>query len=351
MRKVILRLAASVLIAAVLIYWLSSQGFEVLPAFSDVASVTAGWAILVYTALFSLFHVLRAWRWMYLLRPFATVRFSTMMEVAFLGFAAIQMMPLRTGEVARPYLLDRYAGVSKSALFGTIAIERVIDGLVVSLLLTAALFTVPAERSTLIWGLRVVPLAIFVAALSLLVAFYFRPLAVKGLLRGVCRLISVKLAEFAIGVLERFHAGLAALPSHRNFWAFVVMSVSYWGINGLAFFLLARGCGIPLPLTGALAGMGCLAVGILLPAGPGYFGNFQVAVLTAIEIYIPHTERSTAIAVFVFLLYVLQTGLTIVFAAGGAIRLRARPVQNRPREAVTLNPSPAAASFDKELNA
>jgi uncharacterized protein (TIRG00374 family) len=258
-----------------------------------------------------------------------------MMEVAFMGFAAIQMMPLRTGEVARPYLLDKYAGISKSALFGTIAIERVIDGLVVSLLLTAALFTVPAERSTLIWGLRIVPLMIFIAALLLLVAFYYRPAVVEVLIRTLCRLVSTKLADFAIGVLERFHAGLAALPSHRNFWAFVVISIFYWGINGVGFYLLARGCGVMLPWAGALAGMGCLAVGILLPAGPGYFGNFQVAMLTALEIYLPASETSPNTAVFVFLLYVLQTGLTILFAGGGALRLQGKPRVLRKGRAMT----------------
>ena len=90
-----------------------------------------------------------------------------------------------------------------------------------------------------------------------------------------------------------------------------------------------------LPMTGALAGMGCLAVGILLPAGPGYFGNFQVAVLTAVEIYIPATETSTNTAVFVFLLYVLQTGLTILFAGGSALRLKGKPRVARPLSAMT----------------
>jgi glycosyltransferase 2 family protein len=337
MRSILTKLGMSAAIAAALVYWLSSQGFQVLPGMDEISSVTAAWAIPVYVGVFALFHMLRAWRWFYLLRPFAKVNISTMMEVAFLGFAAIQMMPLRTGEVARPYLLDKYAGISKSALFGTIAIERVIDGLIVSLLLSAALFTVPSERSSLIWGLRTIPLLIFVVALSLLVAFYFRPVLVKQLIRGICRLVSQKLADFAIGVLERFHAGLAALPNHRNFWAFVIISILYWGINGVGFFLLARGCGVMLPMAGALAGMGCLAVGILLPAGPGYFGNFQVAVLTAVEIYLPVVETAKETAVFVFLLYVLQTGLTILFAAGGMLRLKRKPHVSRPHQAMTTS--------------
>ena len=125
-------------------------------------------------------------------------------------------------------------------------------------------------------------------------------------------------------MLERFHRGLGALPDMRRFWTFVAISAAYWGVNALGFYLLALGCGLELPFAGAVAGMGVLAVGILLPAGPGYFGNFQVAVFAALEMYLPRSGFEADAAVFVFLLYVLQTGLTILFGIGGAIKLTRR---------------------------
>jgi glycosyltransferase 2 family protein len=329
MPKIVIRLLVSVVIAAAAVYWLAGQGLNVLPGWSTLTSVTAVWAIPTYVALFSVFHILRAWRWSFLLRPFARVRIGAMMEVAFSGFMAIQMMPLRTGEVVRPYLLDRYTGVSKSALFGTIAIERVVDGLLVSLWLTAALFTISADKASYIWGLRLLPLALFTVALILLIAFYKWPEKVRFLVEKLVGVVSSRLADFALGVLERFHAGLAALPSRRDFWAFVGTSVLYWGINACSFYMLARGTGLELPLIGAVAGMGCLAVGILLPAGPGYFGNFQVAVLAALEIYMPLAAAHESVAVFIFLLYLLQTGLTVLFGLWGALRLRSRTVLKR----------------------
>lgn len=336
MNSVIKKLFVSALISAALIYWLLSQGFEVLPTWKEISAHASLWSILLYAALFCVFHILRAQRWIYLIRPFAKVNFSCMMETAFVGFVAIQMMPLRTGEVARPYLLDRYAGISKSALFGTIAMERVIDGLLVSLILTLALFAIPVAPSALIWGLRLLPLAIFSTALFLLIAFYFRPRFVKQCIFRLFGLFSPKLADFSVGVLERFHTGLRALPSRRNFWGFVIVSLLYWGINGISFFYLAQGCGVMIPLAGALAGMGCLAVGILLPAGPGYFGNFQVAVLAAVEIYIPVSSIAEEAAVFVFLLYVLQTGLTVLFGGVSAWKLRRRAVRSsRPSVSVS----------------
>lgn len=325
MRKILVRLVFSLVIAAALVLWLSNQGFEVLPSLAAIRSVASWTGIAAYAALFSAFHVLRAWRWIYLLRPFAAVSSRVMMEVAFAGFAAIQMMPLRTGEVARPYLLDRYTGISKSALFGTIAIERVIDGLLISLWLSAALIAVPADHTPYVSGLKVIPLLIFVIALSLLIAFYKWPTRVKSVFERTLGRVSPRLNLFSLGVLDRFHAGLAALPNLRNLFAFVGLSVLYWGINSVGFFVLARSVGLNVPVVAGVVGMACLAVGILLPAGPGYFGNFQVAVLAALEIYIQEPSASASAAVFIFLLYVLQTGLTVVYAGIGAVGLVRRP--------------------------
>jgi len=337
MTKVLVRLAVSIAIAAALVYWLAAQGFDVVPSWSAIAKVTDPLCAIAYVILFGVFNVLRASRWEYLLRPFSAVKRAPMMETAFVGFAAIQMMPLRTGEVARPYLLDRYMGVSKSALFGTIAIERVVDGLLVSLWLTVALFTVPVGSGPYVLALRVLPLAVFVAALALLIAFHRAPDRVGALLGKLIGVFSRRLAEFAVGVVSRFHAGLAALPDRRAFWTFTAQSALYWGVNAFAFWVLARGCGLELSFPGAVAGMGVLAVGILLPSGPGYFGNFQISVLVALEMYVGTTAaHSEAAAVFIFLLYAFQTGLTLLFGAVAAIPMLRRPVLHR----TSLPPAP-----------
>jgi glycosyltransferase 2 family protein len=329
MRRIGVRLLLSIGIAAALFYWLASQGFHIVPSLDAIRHVAGPANMLAYAALFALFHVLRAWRWELLLRPFTEVRRAPMMETAFVGFLAIQMMPLRTGEVARPYLLDRYAGISKSALFGTIAIERVIDGLLVSLCLTVALMTVPLGKSPYVFALRVAPLAAFVAALLLLIAFHRAPARVGVLLGRIIGVFSKRLAEFTVGVVARFHDGLAALPDQRSFWAFVFVTALYWGVNAVAFQVLATGCGLELSFAGSVAGMGVLAVGILLPTGPGYFGNFQISLLVALEMYLGKASRSEEAAVFIFLLYVLQTGLTVLFGAVAAIPMLRRPVVRR----------------------
>ncbi|MCZ7678791.1 MAG: hypothetical protein M5U28_08480 [Sandaracinaceae bacterium] len=52
--------------------------------------------------------------------------------------------------------------------------------------------------------------------------------------------------------------------------------------------------------------MGILAIGILLPAGPGLFGNFQLAVSTALKLYFATSLVGSQGAVYVFLMYGTQ---------------------------------------------
>jgi hypothetical protein len=56
-----------------------------------------------------------------------------------------------------------------------------------------------------------------------------------------------------------------------------------------------------------------LAIGILLPTGPGLFGNFQLAVVACLKLFFPESVVAEQGAAFVFLLYVLQSSVMLLF--------------------------------------
>jgi hypothetical protein len=71
--------------------------------------------------------------------------------------------------------------------------------------------------------------------------------------------------------------------------------------------------------------MGVLALGILLPSGPGLFGSFQVAVSAALRLYFAEDLVVSAGSVFVFLLYVsnalMMTAIGVIPLARMHIRM------------------------------
>lgn len=323
-RKLVVRLALSLAIAAAFVWWLGNQGLEILPSAGQFAAV-AGWAVPVYLLTLVAVHFLRAYRWIYLLRPIHPgLAVRRMLPVAFVGFLAILVLPLRTGEIARPYLIKGHAGVSMSAALGTIAIERVVDGLLVSLWLTLCLFGIDPSRSPYVWPLRLLPLGLFLAALVFLLAFLWRAEAFVRLGRRLAAPFSQRLADTVVHVLEGFGRGLAVLPNKLALLQFLVASVAYWSINAVGVMLLARGCGLELDLLGGVATMAVVAVGILLPSGPGFFGNFQASVLVALELYLPAAAGGVTgrAAAFIFLLYLCQVGLTLLVGFGSLLAAR-----------------------------
>ena len=80
-------------------------------------------------------YAMRAWRWQYLLAPIGPTRFRTAFRTTIIGFAALGVLPARAGDILRPYLLAKQEGLSTSATFATIVMERVLDLIAVLALL------------------------------------------------------------------------------------------------------------------------------------------------------------------------------------------------------------------------
>jgi hypothetical protein len=71
-------------------------------------------------------------------------------------------------------------------------------------------------------------------------------------------------------------------------------------------WILGLACGLPMTFGVACAVMGVLAIGILVPAGPGLFGAFQAATYGALAMYYSPQVIMSSGAVYVFLLYATQ---------------------------------------------
>jgi hypothetical protein len=70
--------------------------------------------------------------------------------------------------------------------------------------------------------------------------------------------------------------------------------------------------------------MGILAIGILLPAGPGLFGSFQLAVTLALQLYFSSEIVTGVGSLYVFLLFIIQA---IFIVVAGVIPLYALQVR------------------------
>src|SRR5687767_9370974 len=121
--------------------------------------------------------VLRALRWQYLLAPIGHARFAPAFRSTTIGFAASAVLPARAGEVIRPYLLARHEGLSATATFATIIIERLLDAVTCVILLASFVMLFDAGISTandtLYWLLKVGGLGVGTVAVIVLALMFF----------------------------------------------------------------------------------------------------------------------------------------------------------------------------------
>lgn len=319
------RLAASLVVAALFVGMMLRGGVPVLPPRTAFESVR-WWTVGVYFLSLFVVQWFRAYRWDYLLRPIAKIPTSRMIAIAWVGFFAIMMLPLRMGEVVRPVLLRRDGKISGSAAFGTIAAERVLDGLFVALVLIATLAFVPHPdlRGVSFGGIPVSGVAgagyltagIFAAALVTLALFLVARRQMEALTRAIIGLVSPRLAARLSRMVGDLADGLRSLPDPKLMLPFLLQTAIYWGVNGLGMWFLGWGCGLPMTPGQGFAVMGVLAMGILLPAGPGLFGIFQLSVFLALRMYFPQEMVVSVGAAYVFLMYASQFVFTTLTGLG-----------------------------------
>ncbi len=324
LRRVLPKLLVSIALGA-LFGWLAARGGVPLLPSRSALSLVAPWTVPVYLLSLAFVHWFRASRWRFLIAPIKRVPLRDVILLNWIGFFAIFALPLRLGELARPTLTKLRHGIPISVGFGTVAVERVLDGLLTSLCVAWALFALPRIGTTdpvakHLPAYGYAALTLFSCAFVALGMFLWqRALAVRLTEWGV-GLLSKKLARLLAEKVGNVADGLRSIRSARLAAGFLGESFVYWSVNALGVWALGRGCGLRMELGHAVAVMGVLAIGILMPTGPGLFGNFQLAVFACLRLYFPESVVATQGAVFVFLLYVLQS---LVMVVAGVIPLYA----------------------------
>jgi len=323
-RRVLPKLLLSLVLGGVLAWIVQRSGVNIIPEAESFRHVS-WWTVAAYVGVLLVTHFFRASRWRFLVEPVKDdIPFWDGVLLNWIGFFAIFALPLRLGELARPALTKIRHQVSISAGLGTVAVERVIDGIVASLCVVWALvaltprpnITDPIALSLPYYG--AVAVGVFVAAFGGLLLFLWqRAFAVK-LIHWTFGRLSKRFGELLAAKVSDVADGVRSVSEPRLAGGFLLETVLYWGTNALGMWLLAWGCGIDMTFGHAIAVMGILAIGILLPAAPGLFGSFQLAVSTALKLYFATAIVEEQGAVYVFLMFVVQA---VVITAAGLIPL------------------------------
>ncbi len=227
--------------------------------------------------------IVRAERWQYLLGPLGPTRFSTVFRTTVIGFAASAVLPARAGEVIRPYLLARREGLSATAAFATIIVERILDLVAVLLLMAAFLIWfdpgLESRDSRVFEAIRFGGLVMAPVAVGTLVLMFFmagHPERLHVWLLKAEAVLPKRLAAMIARFAQTFAEGFAVVRSPGRLVAAMAWSIVLWVAIASGIWAVSVAFGIAMPFTGAWLMLAPLVVGVAVPT-PGGVGGFHEA--------------------------------------------------------------------------
>ena len=233
--------------------------------------------------------LLRAIRWRPLLSTPRVIGYRSLFSATMIGFMANNMLPLRLGEFVRAWALGRRENLPKSTVLATIVVERAVDMLTLLAILGIALLVHPIAHTTRAWELTrkgAIALVTLSVALTLFVVFLERrPDLMRAVLARLAARLPGRTGAQGLRALEHFVEGLGLfrdLP--RLLWVFV-LSFAMFGIVVVGLQVSLWSLGILLPWYAGLTMLVITAIGIMVPAAPGYIGTMNVACVAGLALF------------------------------------------------------------------
>ena len=241
----------------------------------------------VFVATFGFF--IRALRWKVLLEPIGV---PTSVRSRFagisIGFMANNVLPARIGEFVRAYAFSRLEPVSASAAFGTLVVERFLDGVVLLLFLVLPALTPGFPAADALAGgfgaamLRFAIIAV-VGVMVLLVAMAAVPDRVLGLARWTSGHLPDRIAGPIVRGLETFLDAVAIMRDPKLLLLGFAWSLFFWSWHAISFWLGMLAFGIDTGFVSAMFVEAVVGFGVALPAAPGFVGTFHAAAKFALS--------------------------------------------------------------------
>ncbi|MEO8231953.1 MAG: lysylphosphatidylglycerol synthase transmembrane domain-containing protein [Ignavibacteriota bacterium] len=289
--------------------------------FSEVLKIASHANLLwvfIFIVVTMLGHYFRAIRWKYILN---SVKPNTSMKNLFgslmVGYGVNCVTP-KLGEVTRAVLIGKWEGLSRSSMFGTVILERVIDVISMGGSIIVALFLTSVSLSEkfpwLITSLYIMAAVIILSIVLLSLILRSKEKFSKLIIKVVGK-ISHKLAERAAYVFTMLAEGFASLKGTKNyFWTI------FWTIAIIVLYAFGSYAGLLMldmqniqPIT---FGMGWIimsisAIGVIIPT-PGSTGSYHTLAKSTLVLIFGFGE--TIAAAYAFLTHIIGYILFIVTA-------------------------------------
>lgn len=309
-----IRLTVGILVSLGCLY-LATRGTEWGQVGQAIVQARVGWVTALFVASVLTVYI-RAQRWRVLLRPLGDVPLYPALSATAIGFGASSVLPFRLGEILRPALLGRQAGVGLSGALSSVVLERLFDMLlvIVCFLALSFVYRMPIGLRDSAWVLGGLAGLGFVVLLAMQRNRAFA----ERLIERILGYLPAGLARGLAPLGTSFLNGLGALADGWTVVVVLAYSAYLWAVIVLTFLfgILALDIGTSWSLTHLVAAsltvMVIVAAAVFLPQAPGFVGTWQYGCVLALHTVF-HVPKEIAVG-YSLLTWVVQMLVNIVTA-------------------------------------
>lgn len=237
------------------------------------------WWLLLAVGLTCSSYLFRARRWQFLFPVKKSVSWIDAARVLVLGFFMNNILPARAGELVRAHMGSKATGLTRTLVLATIASERLLDGLTLSLFFV--LFSLGLGKADLSTEILYVVYLFGAVTLGVGVALVFRT-PLFNLLTSLNDKIDNKAATFTLQRIKIFIEGLAPLFKKNRLGIVSLWSVFIWTIELSVYTCVGLAYGVHMDVPFYVLFMVAVNFSSLIPAAPGGIGVIEAVVKTVL---------------------------------------------------------------------
>ena len=311
-KKRILTISVTVIFLIFLVYIFRDISAEEFLAAFRMFSFKYIWAII---ALYYFTMYLRGIRWKALLMDNPKYTNWHLGAVFIVGSMLNSFLPARAGDVYRAYYLGENKNEKKMKVFGSIILERTLDGISVFFILLFAVLFYCRNNPVILSSIYFFGFVFIGSMIAFYLIFKFNKIDY------VCQKIELILEKIRLeklsGIIKNinkhansFMEGFEVLNSVKLSIKSIVTSALIWGIECYVAYLIIASFNLSLPFSASLFVISLISFSAILPSTSIFFGPYQAAYLIALGIY--GVSKSEILAISLVHPVILIVLLTVV---------------------------------------
>jgi|GEM_PF-1950904 len=333
MKKAV-QLIIGILISILFIY-LSFNKMDFNDIYSKLVSVNIKFVI-VSTLISTASIAIRAIRWKYIIPAKKITNNYNIISANYVGFMVNNIFPAKFGDVTRAYMLGEKEGISRTSVFASVVIERLLDVIsILAIFLVASLFFkdlnmqlskyIPMNIDLRLLIIIIIAIFLIISSLYLFFLEYKKDITII-FLNKILKIFPHFISDRIKTSLRKIQGGIGLSPHNHPMLMFTLYTILYWliiiaGIM-LLFYSFDFGYQLKQPFLTALVITITSAIASSIPLAPANIGTLQFAVIIGLTLFDVNTAEAGAysiishasswfLQVFVGLLFFLHSGMSL----------------------------------------